>query len=429
MEKNFNIVYDQWDGERSIPNAKNLCLDSHGIKDPYYLILHYYDDTNLKSDRFKIKRCKIDEINSQENYYYIINYSCTLSDLFIHNNIVDNEVELDFLSDEIKDSLIKKDNFFIMFLSEHEPDDIIGYESLIKYIEKNNLPAHKFYLVNNNSNLDELKNKFETKINVYKLNFIPHSSTKVLTRIGGVDFLEEKTGKFFMCFNKSPKVHRYSLLLFLLKNNILNNTNWSLVPTWDCNFDRGYLFKMFNSNDLDMLSYEINELKKIKIKRSDYEVNENYFNEFEELNRENMPIWIHVPESLESYKQSYFNITTESMFYSSLQNIHISEKSLKPFYYYQFPLILSTPHHIKKMKEVYDLDFFDDIINHDYDNIIDDKKRLFAFVNEIIKINSRKNDYINFYKENKHRFLENRKKIENILNIVDKDYLFFEGLI
>ena len=72
MEKNFNILYDQWDGERSIPNAKNLCLDSHGIKDPYYLILHYYDDTNLKSDRFKIKRCKIDEINNQENYYYII---------------------------------------------------------------------------------------------------------------------------------------------------------------------------------------------------------------------------------------------------------------------------------------------------------------------------------------------------------------------
>jgi hypothetical protein len=316
-----------------------------------------------------------------------------------------------------------------MFLSEHEPDDIIGYESLIKYIEKNNLPAHKFYLVNNNSNLDELKNKFETKIIVYKLNFIPHSSTKVLTRIGGVDFLEEKTGKFFMCFNKSPKVHRYSLLLFLLRNNILNNTNWSLVPTWNCNFDRGYLFKVFNSNELDMLKNEINELKKIKIKRSDYEVNEDHFNEFEEINRKNMPLWIHVPESLESYKQSYFNITTESMFYSSLENIHISEKSLKPFYYYQFPLILSTPHHIKKMKEVYNLDFFDDIINHDYDDIIDDKKRLFAFVNEIIKINSRKNDYINFYKENKHRFLENRKKIENILNIADKDYLFFEGLI
>lgn len=427
MEKNFNIVYDSWDGDSHMPNLKNISSNFHGIKDPYFLILHYYDDTNFKSSRFKINKYRLSEMNDNENYYYIINYSCTLSDLFIKNTN-DNQFTFDFLSNEVKELLIKKHNFNVMFLSEHEPDDIKGYEFLINYIERNSLPASKFYLINNNSKLNEWRDKFQTKINVYKLNFIPHSSTKVITRLGGVEFLEEKTGKFFMCFNKSPKKHRYGLLLLLMKNNLLSQINWSLVPTWNCNFNKSYLETIFNSLELDMLSNEIDELKKIEIKKSDYEINEDYFRKFEQVNRENLPIWIHVPESLESYKQSYFNITTESMFESHLDNTHISEKSFKPFFYYQFPLILSSPHHIKNMKKEYDLDFFDDMINHDYDNIIDDKNRIIAFVNEIIRINSRKDEYTKFYKENKKRFEDNKKKIENLLNIVDKDYLFFESL-
>jgi hypothetical protein len=78
MERNFNIVYDQWENENPIPNIKKTSLDTHGIKDPHNLILHYYDDTNLKSNRFKIRRCKISDINTNEKFYYIISYSCTL---------------------------------------------------------------------------------------------------------------------------------------------------------------------------------------------------------------------------------------------------------------------------------------------------------------------------------------------------------------
>jgi hypothetical protein len=424
MERNFNIVYDQWENENPIPNIKKTSLDTHGIKDPHNLILHYYDDTNLKSNRFKIRRCKISDINTNEKFYYIISYSCTLSDLFFYNNTVEKQKPLDFLSDEIKNLVSNNDNFFIMFLSEHEPDDVYGYECLINYINQHDLPANKFYLVNNNSKLIYWRDKFETKINVYKLNFIPHSSIKVLTRIGGVDFLENKVGKFFMCFNKSPKKHRYGLLLLLMKNKILDQFNWSLVPTWNCNFGKSYLSTLFDSVEINILREEIEELEKIEIKKSDFEVDEDYFRKFDQINREKLPLWIHVPESLESYRQSYFNITTESMFENLFDNIHISEKSFKPFYYYQFPLILSSPHHIKKMREEYGLDFFDDIINHEYDNIIDDKKRLSAFVTEIIKINGKKEQYINFYKENKNRFEENKKKVESLLNIVDKDYLF-----
>jgi hypothetical protein len=430
MEKNFNIVYDCWDGDNPIPNTKNIYGNRNSIKDPHNLILHYINDTTIKTNKFKIKRCKVLDVseNPSEKFYYIINYGSTLSDLFDYENLNQNR-KIDFLTQEIKNMLNENDNFYVIFLNEHEPDDFYGYELLIKYIEDNNLNASKFFLINNNSNLVHYQNHFETSINTYKLNFIPHSSTKVLHRIGGVDFVENKIGKFFMCFNKSPKKHRYGLLMLLLKNNLLTETNWSLVPTYDCHFGKSFMFGFFNDLEIYMLEKELTYFKNLKYKISDYELDDNYFEEFKEINREKLPLWVHVPESLKSYENSYVNIITESCFQQSFKNIHISEKSFKPFYYYQFPLILSTPNHIQTMRETYGLDFYDDIINHDYNNEIDDKKRLTKFIKEIVRLNNMKEELIKFYSENKNRFLSNKIKVENILNIVDKDYLFFESLI
>lgn len=429
MERNFNIVYDNWEGENFIPNCKNIYGNRNSIKDPYYLILHYVDDTSFKNDKFKIKRCRLEHVkqNPNEKYYYIINYGSSLCDLFFYEENYE-KFDIDILSDQIKKMLIENDNFYVIFLNEHEPDDFYGYELLIQYIDKNNLDTKKFYLINNNSNVGNFE-YFGKKVNTYKLNFIPHSSIKVLTRIGGIKFNENKDGKFFMCFNKSPKKHRYGLLMLLKKYKLLEEINWSLVPTWDCNFGHSYLSNLFNDLESFLLEEEIKFLEDIKFKTSDYEQQENYFRIFEEINREKLPAWIHVPEPLKSYENSYVNIITESCFENEMKSIHISEKSFKPFYYYQFPLILSTPFHIRNMKETYDLDFYDDIIDHDYDNNIDDKKRLTKFLKEIMRLNGMKNELINFYKERKERFLSNKIKIENILKIVDNDYKFFESLI
>lgn len=430
MEKKFNLVYDIWEGDDLVPNTKIIYGDRNNIKDPYYLFLHYVNDTTLQKGKFKLIRHKLNQISfdDSEKYYYVINYGSNLIDLFYHEN-KDKRVEFDPLSEEVKTAFRNNKNLNIIFINEHEPDDIEGFELLHNYVKKNNLDENRFYLINNNSNLDSHTKKFDSKINTYKLNFIPHSYTKVLLKIGGVDFIEEKLGKFFMCFNKSPKKHRFALLLLMTKNNLLNQTNWSYVPTWDCKFDYHYVNDFFNKFEISMLKTEIDFLKNLHIKVSDYEKDKNYFNEYQEINRESFPLWLHVPESLESYENSYFNIITESSFQNKFEIIHISEKSLKPFFYYQFPLILATPHHIKKMKDLYDLDFFDDVINHDYDNIIDDRERLIGFIKEVIRINNLKNEFKLFYKNNKERFINNRKKIENILKIVDKDYLFFESLL
>ena len=59
------------------------------------------------------------------------------------------------------------------------------------------------------------------------------------------------------------------------------------------------------------------------------------------------------------------NIVTESCYLED--EIHITEKSMKPFYFYQFPLFLASYGHVKHLKERFGFDVFDDILNHSYD--------------------------------------------------------------
>jgi hypothetical protein len=178
-----------------------------------------------------------------------------------------------------------------------------------------------------------------------------------------------------------------------------------------------------------MLKEEMKYFNDLHFKKSDYEIEKDWFNEFSEVNNKDFPIWMHTPEYPKNYENTYVNIITESMFLDSNNNIHISEKSFKPFYYYQMPLILSTHNHIKMVKEKYKLDFYDDILDHSYDDEPNQRKRLDMFVNEIKRINDNKQIIVDFYKQNKQRILDNKQRIINILKVVDDDYLFFESLI
>jgi hypothetical protein len=80
------------------------------------------------------------------------------------------------------------------------------------------------------------------------------------------------------------------------------------------------------------------------------------------------------------------------------------------------------------LKERYDFDLFEDIIDYSYDNEKDPRKRLFMFVDEVKRLNSIKDKIINFYKNNQERFELNKKKVTSILQD-DTDYKFFKSLI
>lgn len=432
-KKVFNIVYDVWDeiDDSPIPNLKSS-YPHFQMNDPSHLILHYQNDASY-DDKFEKKKCKLNEVieNPNQKYYYIVNHGGIDAEEFFSykSEIISEDQTIKPLSQSVIEFIKKYNNFFIIFLTEHEPDSEKSFKIIYNYILNNGIDERKIYIVNNNSKLLDYKIKYESNINVYKLNFIPHSSTKVLVKVGGCEFIENKKGKFFMCFNKSPKVHRYALLCLLKKYNLLEEINWSLVPTWDSKPRESFYFKIFDKEQLTQYNNEIEYFYNTRFKVSDYEVNKNWFHEFEEINRDGFPIWLHNPEHIENYESSYINIVTESKYLDEYNNIHISEKSFRPFFYYQVPLILATHGHIKKMKEIYDFDFFDDIINHSYDDEPNQLKRLHMFVDEIKRLNNNKKNLVEFYRKNKNRFLENKNKVLNILKIVDVDYKFFENLI
>ncbi len=432
MKKIFNLVYDEWNEVGEIPYANlKLSYPKLQMNDPENLILHYQDDTSF-SDVFMKRKCNFDDVinNPNEKYYYIISHGgVNAHEIFIDESDIHNIKFLDPLNQKIKDFIKKHNNFYIMFLTEHEPDNEKSFKIINQYMIDNDIDCNKIFIVNNNSKLSQYKEKYNSIINTYTLNFIPHSSTKVLVKVGGCEYIENKKGKFFMCFNKSPKVHRYALLCLLKKYHLLDDVNWSLVPSWNSQPKDDFYTKIFSNEEKEYYKDEIEFFYNHKIKVSEYEKDKNWFNQFEDINRDGFPIWLHNPELMENYESSYVNIITESMFLDEDNNIHISEKSFKPFFYYQFPLILSGHHHIKKMKERFGFDFYDDIINHSYDNERNQMIRLKLFVDEIKRLNNRKNELVEYYKNNKVRFEENKNKVIDLLKIVDQDYKFWEGLI
>jgi hypothetical protein len=89
---------------------------------------------------------------------------------------------------------------------------------------------------------------------------------------------------------------------------------------------------------------------------------------------------------------------------------------------------LASPYHVKYFKEKYGLDMFDDIIDHTYDNELDNKKRLNLLFNEIKRISENKDKFIEFYKNNQERFEKNKQIIIEIEKS-KKDVQYFTSLI
>ena len=166
-------------------------------------------------------------------------------------------------------------------------------------------------------------------------------------------------------------------------------------------------YVMLTDDELEKYSESFMFVKELNNKRSYYETNlESIDSNFIET---------------KTFEQSFINIVNETDFDD--KTIHITEKSLKPFYYYQYPIFVAPYEHCKYLRD-YGFDFFDDIIDHSYDNEKNNKKRIFMIIEELIRIKDNigffKNNYSNF----KSRFIKNQKIVMDLVNLDnDKNYL------
>jgi hypothetical protein len=332
--------------------------------------------------------------NPNEKYYYFISKLSTFS--FFENTIP--------FTESLMVSLKKLNNVNVVLLSEHESVDEENFIKLNDFIDRHNIDGTKIHLINNNSLLNFYKSKYNSNINVLSTKYLPIFYSKLLNK----HKIEFSTNRefLFMCHNKRMKSHRLAVLAFLKKTNIINDVDWSFMFDSESNVDY---------NLSPTLKEEIEIILKNGNVKSKYEIDHVF--KFGDLGD-------YICE--DTFRNAYLNITTETNFIT--EDVHITEKSFKPFFFYQIPIFLSSAFHVKNLKEIYGFDLFEDVVNHDYDNETNFKKRFSLVCDEINRIYNNRDEIKKFIINNKERFLKNNEIVSNIIN--DRtDYNYFESLM
>ncbi len=410
----MHLVYDNWNEELQEPydmNCKEIYTDS------FLMNL----DSFVRSCGFpeeRMKRYPLRDVSKYPNrkFYYVVTLTPNQIGEKIRNRISP-------FPQEVIDCWKNNPNFNVILGNEQEYESFKTFKFVHFWTKFNNLNQKQIWISNNNIKLEDYKAELNSEMNVYATSKVrTHIWLAMMGVMPTLEFTSEKEGKFFLCHNRRVRPQRYSLLVLLKQYGILDNVDWSLVNGWDAkerftNDPKGLYHACFNEDDMNKMMDDMLYFIDIHQKKSEFEEDKNWFRE-DNVNYVN---WGETYESM-SYKHSYFNITTETEFDTS--EIHVTEKSFKPFVAFQFPLILASPKHIYEVKKRYDFDWFDDVIDHSYDNILDHRERLFAFVNEIKRINDNKEFFIDFYKNNKDRFQKNHDIAHKLTyDTSDRDFL------
>jgi hypothetical protein len=322
--------------------------------------------------------------------------------------------------------LKNKDNFNVILSNDAESDDDFLIESLDTLLKSMEINTSKIVVVNCNESNHDLKKKLNSNIITHSTNNGKSAYGNELTKFPYQ--FEEDRNFLFMTYNRMPKFHRFALLVYLMHHNILDNTDWSWI--------RGYeMSELYSGRYSDLIQYldqcplpkeilkfekEIKTLLDVQIKKSIYEIDC-------QVDYPPYKIDTEASYSNNAYKNSYINIVTETNFDKN-DIILTSEKSFIPLFFSQIPIIMASVNHIKKMKDRYGFDFFDDIVNHSYDSEPNPKKRFEMIINEILRLNNKKEEIVHFFKNNKSRFDRNVQIFEEIKK--DKtDYNFYKSLI
>lgn len=390
FNKKLNLVYDNWNNEKNqpiYPNGQEL------YKNKCLLLDYWLNSFSISNENIYRYQLKDIEKYPDENFYYFISVLPEVMRIKLENN-------KNILSQEVIDNLKKNKNFIIIIINAQESESFETFNAIDKWSKLLKLNQNQLWISNNNTKLEEYKNITNSKINVHTSKFSISFVRNIFENFGQIEFNTKKEF-LFLCHNKRNRPHRLGLLCLLKNYNILNDVDWSFID--GCEINDNFLDSVFSKEDIEKYTSEIEYFKSIKQKKSKYETEYNWFSS-------NNIDW-NISNEKKTFENSYFNIATETNFYTNV--IHITEKSFKPFYCLQFPLILASQNHISEIKKHYNFDFFDDIINHDYDYEINSHKRIIKFINEIKRIHENKEFFIDFYKKNNDRFINNYNKIIN----------------
>lgn len=110
------------------------------------------------------------------------------------------------------------------------------------------------------------------------------------------------------------------------------------------------------------------------------------------------------------FSNAYVDLVTENINYNPITFEYntLTEKSLKPFLFYQLPIFITYQNNLKCLRDM-GFDLFDDILDNSYDSIEDPKERIDVALSNLTKL---KDVNLNpYFETNKHRFINNRNLI------------------
>jgi hypothetical protein len=391
----LNLVFDDW--ENNIPK-ENLHLSN--IRKNKYFKLPVFLKNQTK---IKVNTCAVSDINLNQDFYYFIRN-------FAYDNFFNEE---NWLIPNHIENLIKTKNLKVIFFNEHESYNNLkeSIKELSIIINKKQLNEEQFYVINNNINIYSIQKELTTKINVFKTDYLLEQYPNYLMLENKIEINYNKEW-LFLCHNKKPKTHRFDILTLLKYENLLE---YGIV---DYSITYGKINREKIKNEIKNKTFIDVESANEKLKRDYNEIRTIRKNSYYEENKytfgNNGDTRIDIIGSVKQYEKTYFNIITESHYEEV--DIHMTEKTFKPFYLYQYPIFVASHNHIKTLKEYYDFYLFDDLIDHSYDNEIDSGKRLYKIVEEIKRLSKIKNEIELHYKSNIEKFVHNNNVIKQIAN-------------
>lgn len=365
-------IYDEWHREESHPALEHFLGGKDGI----------------------VER-SINDVEQFPNeifyFVYVRTYQVTPQTL---TEVLDSET----LFSKQFIQLLTSPNVKVLIVDFHEIDEPCNIHLFHSKLKSLNVNLKNVNLINNDSNLDFFKKKYKWEFDLYKTNHLITNTCRLLVSTE-FPLIENKPGSFFLCKNKIGKPHRISILSFLKKQKILKDTNFSLLRP---DVFRDYVFEEdIIIENLGLLEYVDSFIHSEPI----HTKWETYRTDFYDNN-----IFIDYAGDVtqQDYSDSYINITTESVF--SENNIHVSEKTFKPFAFYQLPMFIASPYHVKTLREYYEFDLFDDLINHSYDDEPDNLKRFVMITEEIKRLYDSRELVKEYYVKNKKRLEYNRNQ-------------------
>jgi hypothetical protein len=405
MEKSFNVIYEDLEefNHRFYFQGNKDTLETKHNRLKYIL-------NNMGVTNIKLVNLADSVTEPTENFFYLIHQ--------VQNY---NFISIDFsLNQKLFDAINNQKNVFVLFINEREIIEDYWFEPAIEKFKELGVDGSKYYFVNNNGLMGRYKEILDFEVGTHPVRYLPLDMSLNLQKYPAENVLDKKF--FSMCHNRRMKPHRYAILALLKKYNLIDDCDWSIIEgeNYRTYHLRGDMVdidprkEIFTDMDRTFIAEEIRYFSQFDLKKSFFED----FYEREEID------WVTIfPES---YLNSYINIVTESNFETN--DIHITEKAFKPFYFFQIPIIIGNYKYLHFFKERYDFDLFEDLIDLSYDNEPDHRKRLFMAFDEINKLYKNKEKIVKFYKENQERFINNHKKTIAITSDM-YDYDFFQNII